>query len=132
MPLETKADGLEHRLATERHRQIDHDPRLEADDRRHVAVACGQDDGRVGKALVEPGREPELAQSWHLDVTDDHICRALHHFVKSRLGVSRLCRLVAVTADPGDQEFSNRRLVVDDQHQSHLPSRFSRRRRSRR
>jgi hypothetical protein len=48
-----------------------------------------------------------------------------HHFVKCRLSVSRLCRQVAVTADPAGQELSNRRLVLDDQHQSHLASRSS-------
>jgi len=121
MKPETNADGLEHRLATEWHRQIHHDSRLEADNRRLIAVAAsGQDDGRVWKALVEPGREPELALFGYLDVTEDHICRARHHFVKCRLSVSCLCRLVAVTADPGGQECSNRRLVVNDQHQSHL------------
>src|SRR5712692_4666203 len=99
MKPETNADGLEHRLATEWHRQIHHDSRLEADNRRLIAVAAsGQDDGRVWKALVEPGREPELALFGYLDVTEDHACRARHHFVKCRLSVSCLCRLVAVTA----------------------------------
>src|SRR5216683_543973 len=81
MKPKTNADGLEHRLATEWHRQIHHDSRLEADNRRLIAVAAsGQDDGRVWKALVEPGREPELALFGYLDVTEDHVCRARHHF----------------------------------------------------
>src|SRR6266478_4285594 len=125
MKPETNADGLEHRLATERHRQIDHDSRLKANNRRFLTVAGGQDDGRVGKALMEPGSESELALFGYLKVTEDYICRARHHFVKCRLGIGRLRGPVTITTDPGGQEFSYLRLVVDDQHQGHLASRFS-------
>ena len=46
------------------------DQRLEADDRRLGAVASGQDDGRVGKALVEPSREPACETAMAHDYDD--------------------------------------------------------------
>jgi hypothetical protein len=122
--LDTHAEGLEDRLTTERHHEISDDSRLEAGDRRYVGVAGGEDDGRFGKALAQPVSQPEPVLSRCLDVTEDHVCRAHNDFVESRLGVRGLRGLVAFSADPTDQKISNRRLVVNDEHQGHRTSRF--------
>src|SRR6266436_3572904 len=68
-------------------------------------------------------------RSWSLAASENPPCPDIwtpHHFVESRLAVSRLCGLVTLPADPVDQELSNPTLVVDDQHQRHRTSRFSR------